>query len=221
MSMCYAKIYQASLVVLVPSIAVGKICDFGKHVVAENSWKYSRGFSSRTIECSNRANKFVEFVQVATNASLRRRHRKRLRLRTVRRHQLRNPGPGVVYESLASKPSNCLPSPSLSNITIHSSSPVSFSVLHLPIILHCHHSLAVARIGHAARHFVKITMTTNFVSLSGDCPTVSAPTVNHEMQRVRQRHANPKNPTVNVTRFPYAPIAMAVTNDLLFGGVVS
>ena len=41
------------------------------------------------------------------------------------------------------------------------------------------------------------------------------------MQHVSQGHANLKNPTVNVTQFPYAPIAMAVTNDLLFGGVVS
>ena len=138
-------------------------------------------------------------------------------LRVSRRKRLR---PVTSYESLAecvslaSKPSNCLPSPSLSNITIHSSSLVSFSVLHLPIILHCHHSLAPARIGHAARHFVNNTMTTNFVS--GDCPTV-----NHEMQRVNQSYANLKNPSVNVTRFPYAPIAMAVTNDLLFGSVVS
>ena len=137
---------------------------------------------------------------------------------SLRRRKLFDQSPlrnsGVVYVSLASKPSNCLPSPLLSNITIHSSSPVSFSVLHPPIILHCHHSLALARIGHAVRHFVNITMTTNVVS--GECPTV-----NHDMQCVSQSYANLKNPTVNVTRFPYEPIAMAVTNNLLFGGVDS
>ena len=103
--------------------------------------------------------------------------------------------------------------PKSGTLAIHSSSPISFSVLHPPIILHCHHSLALARIGHAAHHFVNNTMTTNFVSFGGNCPTV-----NHEMQRVSQSYANLKDPAVNVTRFPYAPIAMAVTNDLLFGG---
>ena len=57
-------------------------------------------------------------------------------------------------------------------------------------------SLALARIGHATRHFVNNTMTTNFVS--EDCPTV-----NHEMQRVSQSYANLKNPAVQTSRdFP-------------------
>ena len=141
---------------LVPSTdvaVVGKISDFSKHIVDVKQVEIFER-RSRTIEYCNRANKFVVFVQrefsVTENVC------DQSPVTKVRRS---------VCVSLASKPPNCLPSPSLSNLAIHSSYPVSFSVLHPSIILHCHHSLALARIGHAARHFVNNTMTTNFVSV--------------------------------------------------------
>ena len=60
------SIYRHTLslgpVELVPSIAVGKISDFDKHVVAiKRLVIFER--RSQTIEYSNRANKFVEIVQ--------------------------------------------------------------------------------------------------------------------------------------------------------------